>query len=165
MLSHDEIEKIEKRNAAYHEAAHAVLVHILGEQLHRVRIFPVDNPTEDEKTWTGQASFRIFNQDNRVPIGLAGVVAETLARDNDDAPASAAEWLEWLEDEIIIPSETDMEGIGNLSEDDFEKTISLVRGNWEAIAAVAERLIHAESGEIDWSEVAELTERTNAEEN
>lgn len=155
-MTPEEFESWEQRNAAIHEAGHAVLWHVLGEQLFLVKIFPNEIPSPDNKTWLGQTQGRIFAERNKILIGLAGEIAEAYKDDPDLTPWEMEDQLEL----VCRPSESDSRSIGGVSFQDVEQTIALVRDNWEAIQALSDMLLELKT--VQWNTVADLTKSPEA---
>lgn len=122
MLDESDIRTHDKRQAAIHEAGHLTVALASGVS-GRAWIFPTE--TEDlleAKTWTGK--FATVGCPNSPEICIAGVVAECWV---EDSQVEASEIVEFIEDEFVIPSPTDMKGIPVVSEKLVSTALELLR--------------------------------------
>lgn len=142
-MSLKEVAEREKRNAAFHEAGHAVILrHFGGEG--QARIWPNKSGNPDEKTWIGH--FQLFDppplprEQWGVSVGLAGLIAEYIADDVEfDDIGEMIDDILYTGDGI---SATDATLIGDAwTLDDIEQTARLLLGVWGAVEKEAQELI------------------------
>jgi hypothetical protein len=99
-----------RRQAAVHEAGHAIAAENFGLIVEIVRIWPVENPAPGQNLWRGEVYFPGIEKqppDARRVIGIAGAAAEAL-------------WLKILPDDVLTMtkgfiSESDWQIIGRVA--------------------------------------------------
>jgi len=95
-----QIEAIERRRIAVHEAGHVIIARHLGVGAQAI-IHPNPVPSEDEKSWLGKTFLSDFpNRKAGRMIGVAGVVAEHLwggqnIHDLDFEDPDVMSWTDW----------------------------------------------------------------------
>jgi hypothetical protein len=130
-LTDAEVSAIELRNAAIHEAAHAVIArhlgHIATPEIHRT-----PDPTDSDKIWIGSTTLysKVGSYDDRL-ISLAGLIAEEVSTCPD---IDADEIFDALDGGAIELSSTDAQGAGSYD------ALNLVRGLWSKIDSTAQFL-------------------------
>jgi hypothetical protein len=106
MLTTEEIERHDQRNAAIHEAGHltvAVALGIRGARSHLVRTNDPD--LRNSSSWVGQTQ---ISGRERPEVSIAGVVAECL---NQDCLIEADEIAYYIDEEVLAPSPSDWRAI------------------------------------------------------
>jgi hypothetical protein len=99
-----------RRQAAVHEAGHAIAAARFGLMAETVRIWPVENPQPGQTLWQGEVYFPGIEKqpvDARRVIGIAGAAAEAL-------------WLKILPEDVLTMtkgfiSESDWQIIGRVA--------------------------------------------------
>lgn len=159
MDKNDESQEVRRREmykASIHEAAHAVIMHLLGEQLCDVRIFPNVDRKEHERTWLGQVRGRCFKPHNEIIVGLVGEIAALYDEDMEvTADDCFSEFFEMVEGSAI--SDSDLDYSKNFTPKDVVVALDMLRKHWSVIEKVAMRL--REEKVLGWSVVADIVQK------
>lgn len=117
-MTMEEIEQMDKRTSAVHEAGHATVL-VAGGHFCHCWVWKNDHSDIlEEKTWLGRVSaFSGFD----ATMAVAGIVATCM---DEDPEVEACQIVEYWESEVIEPSLADMQWIP----DDWEK-------RWDAVTA------------------------------
>jgi hypothetical protein len=105
-------EAFERRNAAIHEAGHAVIARHVGVHVEWAEIWRKDPADEGEKAWIGRCRFyrpRPVSRARRAMIAVAGAIAEHVWRGEADFLRNEGEWA-WDEEAIMSPTDWDLTG-------------------------------------------------------
>ena len=130
---------------AVHEAGHA----LFSSKGFFVHIIQIGDSTEG-KCMTYQ--LESFSKTEIQKIGLAGAVANCVVEINGfkpfeiaDTGCGVADVLQYLKDEIASPSESDWEGIGEISEAEIwdltEEIIDKLRADWNWYKSIVSALL------------------------
>lgn len=133
----------DRRHAAFHEAGHAVMMVILDTPVALVEIWKNHGDAVDaleENPVLGRVLAGPIEVVARKAIGLAGLLAEEIDQEGE---VYAEDWIDCIELGVIELSGTDAELVGGPPElGDVERTLELLRENWPAVVAVADRLMN-----------------------
>lgn len=156
----EEIEARERRRAAFHEAAHLIVLSAFGG-LGKARVWPNTSGAIDETAWRGQTQIwawpgqipitsEVITKLNvvtplperwRVQFGLAGMVAEYMDEGDSDAESIFSRLHDVFEHEV---SETDATSMGNdWGIADIASTVTLLKSRWEAVETIAQDLMNS----------------------
>lgn len=151
----NDLEMLELRAAAFHEAGHAVLVRIF-RGIATPEIWKNDSGRPNEKAWVGTCRMLVppgsvpFELPGRrlkrtpsrwrVYVGLAGHLAESMERGTEDQYWDLCNHLD-----AGFLSDSDVELMGGTlqypAEVDVQRTLNLLRCVWHEVQLEAERLL------------------------
>lgn len=122
------------RRAAVHEHCHASVARHFGIDCH-VRIDPNPAGGDEEMYFDGRCyidmpDFNALDEGDRRLILAAGTVGEVLDEDPDVAAWQIAEWLD---DEVLVLSDTDARLGTSFCEIEIERVLTLLRTCWPEV--------------------------------
>ena len=134
------IEELDKRDAAFHEAGHAIVAIALKSRWVRAWIWKNDteNPLE-ENTWRGKCTSHNEDPESKAIIGIAGAVAEAIVKGEWD-DCWVFDFCEWdlsASDAEMIEG-WDVEHIA-------EKAHHILMEKWHQVECIASELIKEDS--------------------
>lgn len=154
-MTDNDLDQLEKRQAAVHEAAHAVVSQALGYPC-RASVFRNSSGSTDlsgEKLWGGRAEYVTDpNDHDHAVIAAAGLAGELLVVDDTTNGLAV---VDYIETEVIHPSESDLCGFRKIGTPQviglmetvpiFDEAIELLRVNKAAWQWAIDQLVTGHS--------------------